>query len=418
MDMKPGYKQTEVGVIPEDWDVKAIGSISTIFGRIGFRGYTKNDIVKEGDGAMALNPSNVWRNKLILDKCTYITWQKYHESPEIKIEVGDLILVKTGSTTGKTCYVSHLPVAATLNPQMLVFKNVHADKRLLSYIFATPIFLNQIASTIVGGALPTLSQKQVEKYRIPLPSTLAEQEAIAEALSDADALIDSLEQLIAKKRLLKQGTMQDLLTEKRRLPGYEGGWVVKTLSQMAEIRGGGTPSTTQHKFWDGSIPWCTPTDITALQGAKKLGDTARKITKLGLASSSAELLPPNSVVMTSRATIGECAINERPVSTNQGFKNFVPCEDVDVDFLYYLLMTQKPGFIRLCAGSTFLEIGKTQLRDYEVSVPKTLSEQTAIAAVLSDMDADIAVLEAKLEKARQVKQGMMQELLTGRIRLV
>jgi len=122
--------------------------------------------------------------------------------------------------------------------------------------------------------------------------------------------------------------------------------------------------------------------------------------------------------MTSRATIGECAINRVPVTTNQGFKNFVPFESVDVEFLYYLLLTQRQGFISLCGGSTFLEIGKAQLAEFEMHTPATKAEQTALAAILSDMDAEITALEAKLAKARQVKQGMMQELLTGRIRLV
>lgn len=129
-------------------------------------------------------------------------------------------------------------------------------------------------------------------------------------------------------------------------------------------------------------------------------------------------MPANSVVMTSRATIGVCAINRVPVSTNQGFKNFTPFENVDVEFLYYLLLTQKQGFISLCGGSTFLEIGKIQLAAFEVRVPTTKDEQAAIAAILSDMDAEIVALEVKLAKARQLKQGMMQELLTGRIRLV
>lgn len=122
--------------------------------------------------------------------------------------------------------------------------------------------------------------------------------------------------------------------------------------------------------------------------------------------------------MTSRATIGECAINLLPVTTNQGFKNFIPFNDVDVNFLYYLLLTQKEGFMRLCAGSTFLEIGKAQLASYEVLMPPATEEQTAIATILTDMDIGLAELEVGLAKTRQLRQGMMQELLTGRIRLV
>jgi type I restriction enzyme S subunit len=122
--------------------------------------------------------------------------------------------------------------------------------------------------------------------------------------------------------------------------------------------------------------------------------------------------------MTSRATIGECAINLIPMTTNQGFKNIVPFATVDVEFLYYKMTTQKNGLIALCGGSTFLEIGKKQLSAYEITLPKTQAEQTAIAAVLSDMDAEIAALEARRDKTRALKQGMMQELLTGRTRLV
>ena len=164
--------------------------------------------------------------------------------------------------------------------------------------------------------------------------------------------------------------------------------------------------------------WCTPTDITGLNGFKYLSDTTRKISSEGLKASSAEVIPANSIVMTSRATIGECAINRVPMTTNQGFKNFVPFDSVDVEFLYYLLTTQRPGFIGLCSGSTFLEIGKTQLTAYEVELPGTKAEQTAIATILSDMDTELTELQSRVAKARQIKQGMMQELLTGRIRLI
>ena len=192
-------------------------------------------------------------------------------------------------------------------------------------------------------------------------------------------------------------------------------WVVKQLAQLADIHSGGTPSTTQPQFWDGDILWCTPTDITGLNGGKYLSDTSRKISIQGLRSSSAEMIPANSVVMTSRATIGECAINRVAVSTNQGFKNFVPFESVDVEFLYYLLFTQKQGFISLCGGSTFLEIGKSQLAAFAVPLPPTKAEQEAIAEALSDADALIESLEQLLAKKRQLKQGAMQELLRPKL---
>jgi type I restriction enzyme S subunit len=254
-------------------------------------------------------------------------------------------------------------------------------------------------------------------FPVATPADTAEQQAIAATLIDANALIDSLEQLLTKKRQIKQGAMQELLTSKRRLPGFSEEWTEKRLIELAEIRSGGTPSTHQSEFWNGEIPWCTPTDITALAGNKYISETERSITEKGLKASSAEALPIGTVVMTSRATVGECAIASVPLTTNQGFKNFVPNSDTSGEFLYYLLGTQQQAFLALSSGSTFLEIGKRQLADFIVRCPTTRDEQIAIAKVLSDMDADITALEARLTKACSLKQAMSQSLLTGRIRL-
>ena len=258
---------------------------------------------------------------------------------------------------------------------------------------------------------------ELRTYPLPLPPKREEQRAIAKALADADALIDSLEQLLTKKRQIKQGSMQELLTGRRRLPGFRSEWAERRLADLADIRSGGTPSTRQSEFWDGDIPWCTPTDITALFGSKYISNTQRSISEQGLKASSAELLPIGTVVMTSRATIGECAIAAAPLATNQGFKNFVPSAKTSGEFLYYLLSTQKQAFLALCSGSTFLEIGKRQLADFTVQCPADLDEQVAIAQVLSDMDTDLTALESRLTKARALKQAMAQALLTGRIRL-
>jgi len=157
-------------------------------------------------------------------------------------------------------------------------------------------------------------------------------------------------------------------------------WEVVELGDVAEIKSGGTPSTHQSEFWNGYILWCTPTDITSLSG-KYLSDTNRKISELGLINSAAELLPIGSVLMTSRATIGECAIANQPMTTNQGFKNFICNKRINNEFLYYLLGSQKDKFIELCNGSTFLEINTTQVRKFKIAIPKSTTEQTAIAVL-------------------------------------
>jgi type I restriction enzyme S subunit len=325
--------------------------------------------------------------------------------------------VRNGSRDliGKAALIDERAIGMTFGAFMGVFRSNCGH--FLHHVFQSGIFKKQINEHL-GATINQITNKSLNSFKVSLPPTNEERTKIAKALSDVDVLLAALDKVIAKKRDLKQAAMQQLLTGQTRLPGFSGDWEVTRLSALADIRSGGTPSTGEPSFWDGDIPWCTPTDITALSGYKHLGETARKITSLGLNASSAEMIPAKSVVMTSRATIGECSINLVPVSTNQGFKNFVPYAKTDVDFLYYLLGTQKKGFISLCGGSTFLEIGKTQLAAYEVWIPSAKAEQTAIAAVLSAMDEELSVLEQRRNKTADLKQGMLQELLTGRTRLV
>lgn len=412
---KAALKQTELGSLPGDWHVVAAGDLGRFRGGNGF------PIVFQGQSFgdypfFKVSDMNTPGNERSLDVANnYI-------SEEIRTRLGATAFPQQAIVFAK------VGAAVFLERKKLLLRPSCIDNNMAAFVITSPSLdylyaYYYLMSFKFGGlvsttALPSLSGATLASIKFPLPATLDEQQAIATALSDADALIESLEQLLTKKRQIKQGAMQELLTAKRRLPGFEGEWVSKTLEELADIRSGGTPSTLNAAFWGGDVLWCTPTDITSLCGGKYLSDTSKTITASGLKSSSAEIIPAGSIVMTSRATIGECAINTVPLSTNQGFKNFVPFDSVDGEFLYYLLTTQKQGFVGLCGGSTFLEIGKTQLRIYPVKLPPTKEEQAAIATILSDMDADIITLEAKLAKARAIKQGMMQELLTGRIRLV
>ncbi len=411
---KPAYKQTEVGVIPEDWRVATLREISPKQS-VGLVINPSSYFEKNGSVPMLVG-SSIGPNRINWESANRITEESNKQIAASRLSVGDLVTVRVGEP-GITAVIPPDLDGCNCASVMIVRRGPTFDSHWLCYTMNSPMGISQIENVQYGTAQKQFNIGDAVNFVYPFPP-LHEQQAIAAALSDADALIESLEQLLAKKRQIKQGAMQELLTGQMRLPRFAGEWEMRRLEQLADIRSGGTPSTLRSEFWDGDVLWCTPTDITALNAHKYLRDTSRRITALGLKASSAEIIPPRSVVMTSRATIGECAINLVPLSTNQGFKNFIPFDDVDVEFLYYLLTTQKQGFISLCGGSTFLEIGKTQLAAYEVAIPSGKTEQTAIATVLSDMDAEIAALEAKLAKARDLKQGMMQELLTGRIRLV
>ncbi len=292
------------------------------------------------------------------------------------------------------------------------------SERLIGYYFYRYFsnnFFDRIMSMTAKSSVDSVRREMIADMSMPLPPP-DEQREIAAALRDADALIASLDALIAKKRDLKQAAMQQLLSAKTRLPGFSGEWEARQLGEIAHVVGGGTPKSSVPEYWDGNIKWCTPTDITGTPG-KYLNRTTRTISQEGLKASAATLLPEGALLLCTRATIGELKIAATPISTNQGFKALVCGSGVSNEFLYYKLLTMKQHLIEKSSGSTFLEISKKDIVSLPANLPP-LDEQTAIAAVLSDMDAELVALEAKRDKAHSMKQGMMQELLTGRIRLV
>ena len=277
-------------------------------------------------------------------------------------------------------------------------------------------FINQYVSfPLESTGVPQLTVPQIENIEVELPD-FAEQATVAEALSDVDGLISSLQKLIEKKKSIKQGAMQELLTGKKRLPGFSGEWSKQQLGDICNIINGGTPSTSVAEFWNGKILWCTPTDITSCS-TKYIYTTESKITESGLKASSATLLPKGALLLCSRATIGEVRIAGNAICTNQGFKSLVVHQNISNEWLYYMMHVLKSQMLEKAIGSTFLEISKKDLAELDIIVPE-FTEQKAIAQVLSDMDSEIEQLEKKLAKYQQIKQGMMQELLTGRIRLV
>ena len=191
-----------------------------------------------------------------------------------------------------------------------------------------------------------------------------------------------------------------------RFPEFSGEWETKSINDLADVIGGGTPDTTVKSYWDGGIQWFTPSEI----GKNKFVDASlRTITEDGLNNSSAKLLPPNTILLSSRATIGECSLSLRECATNQGFQSLVS-KNCNVDFLYYLIQTKKKDLIRKSCGSTFLEISANEVRKIQVSVPSDV-EQQKIAELLSLIDKRIATQNKIIEKYESLIKGLNNILL-------
>ena len=190
-----------------------------------------------------------------------------------------------------------------------------------------------------------------------------------------------------------------------RFPEFRGEWETKSINDLAVVIGGGTPDTTVKSYWDGEIQWFTPSEI----GKNKYVDSSlRTITEEGLNNSSAKLLPPNTILLSSRATIGECSLSLRECTTNQGFQSLVS-KKCNVDFLYYLIQTKKKDLIRRSCGSTFLEISANEVRKIQVSVPSDV-EQQKIAELLSLIDERIATQNKIIEDLKKLKSAISKYL--------
>lgn len=206
-----------IGEIPEHWEVKRLKELCKAYGRIGFRGYTTSDLVNEGEGAITISPSNIKEEFMIFEKCTYLNWFKYNESPEIQIQENDILIVKTGSTYGKIGIVKNLPQKATINPQLLVLKNIKINPDYFYSILKTHIIQTQVEREVIGSTIPTISETKIMNFKITIPPV----EEIREIVNYTDNInlklstaISIKEQEIEKLKEYKSSLIDGVVTGK------------------------------------------------------------------------------------------------------------------------------------------------------------------------------------------------------------
>lgn len=437
MAVGKGYKKTDVGVIPEDWEVKQIVDLKP-FVTSGSRGWAAfySDM-----GAPFIRITNLSRGSIYLnleDLRLVNIPNDASEGTRTQLQDRD-VLISITADIGIIGYVSsEVPKPAYINQHIALvrFDSLNADPKFVSYFLASEKPQKLFRALTDAGAKAGMSLITVQKIPLALPPTKAEQEAIAEALSDADALIESLEQLIAKKRHLKQGAMQELLTGKRRLPGFakvtighkqtEVGvipedWELVRLGCYADITklAGFEYSNYFNSYKDsGDVVVIRGTNIT--RNALDLSDvkTIPKSTSNKLPRSK---LKKGDLVFAYVGTIGPVFLISEDDKYHLGPNTArITCKDgLNPHFLfcYFLSDLIKKEIVERISTGAQPSLSMTKIRAFPILKP-TKAEQEAIAEVLSDMDTEIDALEAKLAKACQLKQGMMHNLLTGKIRLI
>ncbi len=420
MDVKPGYKQTGVGVIPEEWEVVPVGQLLR---RMPSYGINAPAVSFNSQLPIYLRITDITEDGKFAEATKMSVEDAAAES--YSLESGDIVFARTGATVGKSylydskdgrlVYAGFL-IRLSPDPERLV-------PAFLSFYAQSPSYWNWVKVNSMRSGQPGINGREYASLPIPLPPMFAEQEAIAEALSDADALIESLEQLLTKKRQIKKGAMQELLTGKKRLPGFSTDWQANRLGSTAILKARiGWQGLTTNEYLDaGDYYLVTGTEF-------KEGyidwDGCNYIDEFRYKQDKYIQLKERDVLVTKDGTIGKVALVRglpKHATLNSGIFVIRPIKNAFCpEFFYYLLCSRVfTEFLdQLSAGSTINHLYQKNFVNFVYKTPATIVEQATIAAILSDIDAVIAVLEAKLIKARQIKQGMMQELLTGRIRLI
>lgn len=418
MEVKPGYILTDLGLIPSSWTVAELQQVCRepiTYGIVQCGPHLENGVpyIRVSDmDSQELDVSGMLRTSPMIAA-------RFLRST---VKEGDIVYALRGKI-GEVRRVGPTVVGANLTQGTArLSPNDGLRTAYLLWALRSQRSLRQAELEAKGSTFREITLADLRRIQVPIPSP-AEQEAIAEALNDADALVDSLEQILVKKHQIKQGTMQELLTGKKRLPGFNGEWVVKRLGNTAILRAriGWQGLTTAEYLDSGDYYLVTGTEIK--EGYVDWNN-CHYVDEHRYKQDKHIQLKKHDVLVTKDGTIGKVALISNlphPATLNSGV--FVVRPEGDAfhpEFFYYLLCSKvfTEFLAQLSAGSTINHLYQKDFVNFVYGAPATIEEQSAIAAILSDMDAEIGALEAKLAKARQLKQGMMQELLTGRIRLV
>ena len=407
--MKQGYKQSPLGPIPEDWEVKRLGEVGSFSKGSGV---PKDKIISEGHPCLTYGDLYTKYDFVIKDIKSSIDEETSKESKEIN--AGDICFAGSGETPediGKcAAYLENCPAYAG-GDIVILSPNNNINSLWLSYLLNSDIGGKQRYKFAQGFSIVHIYPDNLKQIQIPVPP-LPEQHRIVSVLSLWDTAIAKQTALIEKLTLRKRGLMQQLLTGKKRLKGFEEEWKEVRLGDVASFAGGGTPSTKRSDFWEGTIPWISSSDLVE---DCLINNESRYITEEAIANSATQLLPSKSILIVTRVGVGKVSIAKHPICVSQDFTCLTKY-DADTLFLAYsLLLTMKKKKSQ-SQGTSIKGISTEEISKIKLLFP-SIEEQKAIASVLVNADKEIEIQKQKLEQLQNQKRGLMQVLLTGKKRL-
>ena len=400
-----GYKKTKAGIVPIEWEEKRIGDVLTQ--RKTLRCVSEDApllsfTIEEG----VIEPENKKSNKrdfLIKD----INTKKFALT-----EVGDIIYNPANLKFG-AIHRNNLR-RGVVSPIYGIFYGAQ-NSEYMGYLLRNQRFIDYAKIYAEGTVekLKTLGADTFKKLKITLP-WLAEQEKIAEILETQDKVIKLKEKLIEQKKQQKEYLMQQLLTGKKRLPGFMDEWNKVRLGEIASMNSGGTPDSQIKEYYGGKYMWVSISDMTSVD--KHIKSSEKTLTKLGFENCSAKLFPAGTVLFAMYASIGECVITEKECCTSQAILGIEVGNKILNEYLYYFLLNGKEDFKKLSQASSQPNLNKQIVQSIQIKLP-SIEEQKAIVDILSKADEEIELLQKDLEEEKNKKKALMQLLLTGIVRV-
>lgn len=399
--VETNFKQTKIGSIPASWDVATLGDSCSIKARIGWQGLTTGEYLQYGDYYL-ISGTDFQNGFIKWNSCNFVSEWRFKQDKNIQIKEGDVLISKDG-TIGKVAFLDAIPGAGTLNSGVFVVRPLKDDiiANYLQLAFKSKCFDDFIGQITAGSTIVHLYQRDIVTFTFPVPSK-EEQRRIAEVLSDMDKLISALEKKIAKKQAIKHGTMQQLLTGNKRLSGFTEDWKEVKVKDIFQItRGYVLPVKEMSSFCNSYAPYPVYSSQTA---------------NGGITGYYRDFLFSDSITWTTDGA-------------NAGDVNYRSGKFYCTNVCGVLI--SKEGYANLCiaeiinsvSGNYVSYVGNPKLMnnvmaEIEIRIPSTFEEQKAISIVLLSMNEEIEQLQQKLMKYKSLKQGMMQKLLTGQIRLI
>lgn len=369
--------------------------------RIGWQGLRSDEFKTEGP--YLVTGIDFHNGRVDWDDCYHVTEERYAQDKGIQLREHDLLITKDG-TIGKTAVVIDCPEKATLNSGVFVVRAINNDvvPEFLHYILHSYWFDEFVRNVLTGSTIKHLNQEKFDKFTFEAPD-VPTQRNIVKVLTAIDDVIDQTREIIKKYVRIKSGLMQRLLQCDHKVP----------LSKLGTIISGSTPTTSDERYWNGKNVWLTPADLSRMT-TPFISDSNRHLTDVGVKKATGKLLPAYSVIISNRAPVGYCAVVTVPFSYNQGCKAIKCGSDVDPLYLYYFMSSQKTALERVSSGTTFLELPKKELERFLVSIPSDLAEQKNIAAKILAADDKVQSEIDYLEKLEKIKEGLVNDLLSGR----